>query len=124
MSVKSKPTHIGAGHPRFHEILDELGDLHDRKNHDYAAGSKQGPLGNFHRTSTIMSLYPGMDWDSAFGVAMSYMLKQLDAALVLRSQNRDSVTGEPIPARLKDVATYSVIGMVIVEEEGNNGKDK
>jgi len=117
-------THVAekGGHPRFHEILGELSQLHNRKNHDYAAGGKQGPLGNFERTSTIMSLYPGMDWDSPFGVAMAYMLKQLDAAFILRAQKRKSITGEPIPARLKDVATYTVIGMVIAEEEENLGK--
>lgn len=112
------------GHPLFHKILDELGRVHDAKNYDYTAGTIGGPLSNFIRTSRIMKLYPGMDWNSEFGVAMAYMLKQLDAALTLRSQKRHSVTGEPIGMRLKDVAIYSVIGMILEAEETPYGADR
>jgi hypothetical protein len=108
------------GHPRFYELVKDITDLHDRKNTDYASGTKEGPLGNFERVSVITKLYPGFDWDSAFGVAMIYMLKQLDAAFTLRSQKRESVTGEGIATRLRDVTVYSLIGQILVEEE--NGK--
>ncbi len=111
---------MGGGHPRFYEILDQQAKLHNTKNTDYAKGGKQGALGNFVRVSSIMQLYPGMDWDSPFGVAICYMLKQLDAALILRSTKRDSITGEPIPARLLDVSTYSNIAMILVEEESTS----
>lgn len=115
-----KESEFKNGHPRFYEILKDLALLHERKNTDYAAGGVQGPLGNFERCATIMSLYPGMEWGTRIGVALAYMLKQLDAALMLLSQKRNSVTGEGVPERLKDVATYSVIGMVISEEESCN----
>ena len=105
------------GHPRFHEILRRQGELHDRKNTDYAAGGKQGPLGNFVRVSEIKRLYPGFDWSSAFGTAIDYMLKQLDAAFILYATGRKSITGEPIPARLMDVAVYANIAQIIYEEE-------
>lgn len=104
-------------HPRFHEILRRQGELHDRKNTDYAAGGKQGPLGNFIRVSAIKRLYPGFDWTSTFGTAMDYMLKQLDAAFILYATGRKSVTGEPISARLNDVSVYSNIGQIIYEED-------
>src|SRR5713226_5586376 len=94
-----------AGHPRFYEILDTMSELHSKKNHDYAAGGIQGALGNFERVSQITKLYPGFDWSSPFGVAMHYTLKQLDAAFILYSQKRESITGETIPERLKDIAT-------------------
>jgi hypothetical protein len=100
-------------------------DLHSRKNSDYAGGSESKPLGNFERVSIITKLYPGMDWDSPFGVALIYMLKQLDAALVLRSTKRESVTGEPVGSRLKDIANYAVIAMVLEEEErGQTPKER
>jgi hypothetical protein len=111
------------GHPKFHEYIEEIQSLHDRKNTDYAAGTKEGPLGNFTRVSQIEKLYPGFDWDSPFGVAMGYMLKQFDAAFTLRSQHRESVTGEGIAERLKDVAVYSIIGMVILNEEAQEAQD-
>ena len=110
-------TNRKTGHPRFYEILEEMAELHSKKNTDYAKGGIQGALGNFHRVSSIMQLYPGMDWDSPFGVAMCYMLKQLDAALILRSTKRDSITGEPIPSRLLDISTYTNIASILYEEE-------
>lgn len=105
------------GHPRFHEIIQNMSDLHDRKNTDYAAGTAEGPLGNFMRCSQIMRLYPGMDWTSPFGVCIAFMLKQFDAGLTLKAQNRASVTGEPVIARLTDIAVYTVIGMILDEVE-------
>jgi len=111
------------GHPRFYELLEQYAKLHSRKNTDYAKGGKQGPLGNFSRVSSIMSLYPGMDWDSSFGVALCYMLKQLDAALILRSTKRESIAGEPIPIRLADVAVYATIARIIWEEETGFNKE-
>src|SRR5262245_16705281 len=115
VEVKSGASLRKHGHPRVFEIYDQLADLHDRKNKDYASGMEQGPLGNFERVAAIASLYKGMDWDSPFGVALFYALKQLDAALVLRATKKRSVTGEPIPERLKDVANYAVIAMVLAE---------
>jgi hypothetical protein len=109
-----------AGHPEFHRIIRSMQELHAAKNADYADGMKEGPLGNFNRTSSIQRLYPGMDWSSPFGVAMSYMLKQLDAAFVLKSARKESVTGEPVKSRLFDIAVYSVLGIILDEEERLN----
>lgn len=111
-----KPTAKG-GHPRFHEIVQKMSDLHDKKNTDYAAGTLEGPLGNFARCSQIMRLYPGMDWASPFGVCIAFMLKQFDAGLTLKAQKRASVTGEPVAARLTDIAVYTVLGMILDEAE-------
>jgi len=104
------------GHPRVHEILAGLSVLHERKNTDYATGGIQGPLGNFERVSKIMALYVGMQWDTPIGVALCYLLKQFDAALMLLSTKRESINGEGVRERLQDVASYSVLGMVINEE--------
>lgn len=105
------------GHPRFYEILEEQADLHSRKNTDYAAQGVQGPLGNFGRVAQIMALWPGMDWSTPFGVAICYALKQVDAAMMLASTGRESITGEPVPSRLNDVAVYTNIARIIWEEE-------
>lgn len=114
--MESKESSDKGGHPRFYQIIESLSDLHNRKNTDYAKGMNEGPLGNFHRTATIQALYPNMDWATPFGVAMAYMLKQLDAAMVLKSTKRDSVTGEPITDRMKDVAVYAILLMILDEE--------
>lgn len=107
----------GYGDPRFYAILHEVAKLHSQKNYDYAKGSKQGHLGNFYRSSIIKRLYPGFDWTSPFGTAIDFMLKQLDAALLLYATNRKSVTGENIAVRLRDVTVYSVIAAILYSEE-------
>ncbi len=98
---------IKNGDPRFYEILDELATLHSQKNADFSGGKNS--YVNFQHVSTIMGLYPGMDWASPLGVAMVYALKQLDAALMLASTQRKSETGEPISSRMRDIAVYAVI---------------
>ena len=103
---------------RFHELLTEIGALHNSKNLDYAGGCVQGPLGNFDRVSNIVSAYPSsVEWSSPAGVALTYMLKQLDAALVLFTTQKQSVTGEGLRERLLDVACYAIIIMQLIERE-------
>ena len=106
-----KQTH--GGDPRFYQLLEEFKELHSRKNTDYSKGGKQGHLGNFIRVSEIKKLYPGLDLSSPLGTAIDYMLKQLDAALILYSTHRESVTGEGIEERLKDVAVYAILGILL-----------
>lgn len=108
------PINIHLGHPRFHEILQEMADLHNRKNHDYAAGGK--PTGNFDRVSSLLTRYPGFPVATPYGVAMVYLLKQLDAALWLLSQKHESQTGEDVGQRLRDVACYAVLAELMYEE--------
>ncbi|KKK90947.1 hypothetical protein LCGC14_2717890 [marine sediment metagenome] len=107
----------GYGDPRFYALLEKESILHGAKNKDYAQGGKQGHLGNFTRTSAIKRLYPGFDWSSPFGTAIDYMLKQFDAAMILYSVGRRSVTGENIPERLQDVSVYSKIASLLWEDE-------
>ena len=107
----------GYGDPRFYNLLRKMAILHGSKNKDYAQGGKQGHLGNFTRVSAIKKLYPDFDWSSPFGTAIDYMLKQLDAAMILYSVNRESVTGENIPERLQDVAIYSGIATLLWQDE-------
>lgn len=111
------------GHPRFYEILDSLGKLHSEKNHDYAAGGD--PLGNFKRRAEFYSRYPGLDLSDPIVVTVIDALKQLDAALWLLS-NKHTAKVEGISKRLKDVAVYSIIAMVLDEEKrgGEMKEDK
>ena len=105
------------GDPRFYDLLRQIGELHGRKNTDYTKGSLQGHLGNFHRSSSFKRLYPGFDWTTSFGTAIDFMFKQLDATMVLYSTRRESVTGESIPERLRDVAVYALIGALLFQDE-------
>src|SRR3990167_3070516 len=107
----------GYGDPRFYKILESVAKLHASKNQDYAKGSLQGHLGNFIRTSQFKRMYPGFDWTSPFGTAIDFMFKQLDAAMILYSTRRKSITGEGINVRMRDVTVYSVIAPILWSEE-------
>jgi hypothetical protein len=106
------------GHPRFYDLLQEAGELHNKKNFDYADGGEQGPLGNFRRIAAIKALYPPtFDWAGPTGVALTYMLKQLDAALMLHTTGKTSKTGEGMTERLKDIANYALLAIILAEDE-------
>lgn len=107
---------LKGGHPKFYQILNELAELHSRKNTDYAKGGKQGALGNFHRVSEFKQMYPNFDWTSSFGTAIDFMLKQLDALMILAATKRKSITGEPVEARLNDIIVYATIARILWEE--------
>ena len=102
------------GHPRFVKILLEEAQLHSDKNHDYAAGGNA--LGNFQRVSAIKKLYPGFPDDEPHGVALNFMLKQLDAvmwSLAKGTQLKVEGTG----SRLMDIAVYAVLCRIMLEEK-------
>jgi len=106
------------GHPMFYTILDELKDLHSRKNRDYAMGGS--PLGNFQRRADLYSHYPGLDLSDRTVVAIVDAMKQLDAALWLLS-NKHKAEVEGVTDRLKDVAVYSVLAMIMrIEDKKEN----
>lgn len=101
------------GHPKFIELCISEMDLHSRKNHDYASGGH--PLGNFYRRAAIYRLYPNLDLGDPSVVAMVDLMKQLDAALWMKSQ-RTRAKVEDVPTRMKDVSIYSKIDMLLEED--------
>jgi len=101
------------GHPRFLDlILDEI-RLHSDKNHDFAKGGN--PLGNFNRVGAILRLYKGLDPGDPVVVAVSFMLKQLDASLWMLSQGYAAKV-EGHAERWRDIAVYAKIISILIEE--------
>ena len=101
------------GHPRFYELLKELSELHSKKNYDYSHGGD--PLGNFYRRADDYSMYPGLDLSDPAVVALVDLKKQLDAVLWSYSQKHELKVEGRI-SRLKDIAVYSVLAMILEEE--------
>jgi len=101
------------GHPRFYEIVEELKRLHSDKSRQYA--SKGDPLGNFRRTGQMIAkmLKPGID--PTLASCLSLVSKQIDAIYDIVGEGKVG-TVESLHDKLRDVAVYSVITMVIVEE--------
>lgn len=102
------------GHPRVYQILEELAGLHSEKNHDYASGGD--PLGNFKRRGAIYAMYPGLDLSDPAVIALVDAMKQLDAALWLLS-NKHTAKIEGLGGRLRDIAVYAVLSVVLDEEK-------
>lgn len=102
------------GHPGYVRLTLEELQLHNTKNHDFAKGGNL--LGHFYRVSTIKKLYPGFDWESPFGVAISDTLKQFDAMLHMRAQKIEAKV-EALPSRLKDMVVYNKLAILLLEEE-------
>ena len=93
------------GHPRFYEILEELRDLHDRKNNNYAEDSD--PLSNL-RECERMGLPPYMGVFVRLGDKYSRIAEL--------AKGKPDLVGESIFDTLKDNAIYSILGMILYEE--------
>ena len=90
---------------RFHEILAELGALHDKKAADY--GRDDDPLANVRATS---------EWNVAPWVGA--MIRLTDKVRRLQSLARKgSLVNESAADSLRDIAVYSVIALILLEEE-------
>jgi predicted RNA-binding Zn-ribbon protein involved in translation (DUF1610 family) len=109
------------GHPSFLDITFKELQLHNDKNHDYAAGGR--PLGNFERVASILSLYPNFPINKPVGVCIAFMLKQFDAALWMLSNGHEAKV-EGVEKRLEDVHVYAKIARCILIDEENAGEKK
>ena len=102
------------GHEDYLKLTEDELQLHSEKNHDYTRGGD--PLGNFNRVSAIKKLYPGLDWTTPTAVAISFMLKQFDAALWQLAQHFEGNV-ENIDTRLRDAHIYIKIARILHGEE-------
>lgn len=101
------------GHPLFYQIVEELKDLHSEKNRQYA--TKEGPLANFERTGRMISkfLKPGIN--PTLASCLSLVSKQIDGIYELVGEQKQN-TVDSLEDKLRDVAVYSVIAMIINRE--------
>jgi hypothetical protein len=89
---------------RFHTILKELGDLHDKKGADYGRGDD--PFANVRASSEW-----GMPaWVGAM-VRATDKLRRLQTFAV-----KGSLSNEGVEDSLRDLAVYSIIALVLFEE--------
>lgn len=94
------------GHPDFIKFaLTEIA-LHSEKNRDYAGGGN--PLGNFERVSKILALYPGLSPSDPSVVALTYLLKHLDAVLWQLAKGNQPGLDSRVE-RMLDISVYAKI---------------
>jgi hypothetical protein len=101
LQVEEAPRH---GSPRFHEILNELGALHDKKQKDY--GTAADPFANV-RGSKEWGVDP---WVGA-------LIRATDKLRRLQKFARyGELANEAVEDSFRDLAVYAIIGLVLYEE--------
>ena len=95
------------GHPRFYEILEQMKELHSRKNHDYAGTAD--PLKNL-RACKRLELEPFM------GVMVRLQDKWSRLEEFVKS-GQLMVKNESVIDTLMDSAVYSVLAIILYEEQ-------
>ena len=95
---------MSKGSARFHEILRELGELHDLKQQDY--GTEEDPFANV-RGSSEWGIVP---WQGA-------MIRATDKVKRLQKYARvGKLANESVEDGFRDLAVYAIIALVLFEE--------
>lgn len=93
-----------AGDPRFHALLKEIGDLHDKKQQDY--GIQTDPFANVRGSS---------DWGVSPWVGA--MIRANDKVKRLQKYARDGqLANESARDSFMDLAVYALIALVLHDE--------
>lgn len=94
------------GDPRFYQLLEEIAELHSRKNHDY---SKQGePLSNFNRARSF-----GIEPWKGILVRMSDKWSRIEELSKGKTPKNESLRDSLI-----DNAVYSLLCVLLLEDAG------
>ena len=101
------------GHPAFYKLLDDMAELHSRKNHDYAGTSD--PLKNL-RACVRLDLEPFM------GVMVRLQDKWSRLEEFVKS-NELMVKNESVIDTLMDNAVYSLLAIILYQEQLAGKKD-
>ena len=96
------------GDPRFHAVLKEIAELHDRKQDDY--GKLEDPLANFRGA---------LGWGIPAWVGA--LVRAGDKIIRLQRFARDgNLTNENAEDSLLDLAVYAIIALVLFREGRQN----
>lgn len=100
---QTKPRHPAS--QRFHELLHEIGELHDRKQADY--GTPEDPFANVRSSS---------DWGMPSWVGA--MVRATDKIRRLQTYARfGKLLCESVRDAFLDLAVYALIALVLFDEE-------
>lgn len=94
------------GHPRFHQLLEELGDIHSRKSAGYSG--KENPLSNFYGSAKF-----GVSPFLGCLVRLSDKFNRLTN--IVKDESLEMVN-ESIVDTLMDLAAYALIAIILLED--------
>lgn len=112
MRAKKRLQYKTMVNPKFQKILDEMAELHSNKNSNYA--SKEDFLSNFKRVERI-----GISPLKSCIVRMSDKWERI---MNLLGGEKDNV-GESVRDTLIDLAVYSIIAILLIEEQKNDNNN-
>ncbi len=97
------------GHPRFYELIQQMADLHSRKNHDYAGDD---PLSNLRASEEIgIPAWKGI---------LVRLMDKWGRLKTFAKTGTFEVKDESVVDTLMDNAVYSLLCIIVLEE----GKEK
>lgn len=99
---------VVGGSPRYLALLDEMRDLHIRKNAGYAGVGNSDPWINFRGAE-------GFGVDPLRGILVRMSDKYIRIQNLLRDPDNDKV-GESIRDTLMDLSAYALIAICVMEE--------
>lgn len=100
------------GHPRFYELLEEIADVHSRKNFNYAESGN--PLSNLKSSEKYFNIPAHM----GTAVRMADKWERLCQLL----KGKEDVVGESLIDTLKDLAVYCLLETILLEEGKKKSK--
>lgn len=109
------------GHPAFYEVVEEIADLHEEKNRQYA--TVDDPLGNFTRTGQMTRKLIKEGIPPAIANCLIFMSKQVDGVYEIVGENKKD-TVDSLEDKLLDIAVYSIIGIIQIREARAKAKSK
>ena len=101
-----KKNKIRGGHPRFYELLDEIADLHERKNNGYAKDND--PLSNLRVAESF-----GIEAYKGVLIRLSDKWSRIQEL----SKGKQDQVGESLKDTLMDMSIYSLLAIVLLEEK-------
>jgi hypothetical protein len=107
MDIPKTTVLTAGGHPRFNELLIELSKLHAKKNSDYA---NDKPLSNFQECENF-----GVSAPLGILVRLSDKWSRIKSII---KKGSTEVKDESLLDTLKDMAAYSLLTIILMEESG------
>jgi hypothetical protein len=107
---ESRTAYTPEGVPRYHELLEEIRQIHIDKNKAYSTGDDK--MGNFHR-SRRLGPKPGLLPSLGILNRMQDKWSRVESL----SQGVPDVVNESMEDTLKDLANYALLAIICLEEE-------
>jgi len=97
------------GHPQFYVIVEELKELHSRKNRDYA---QKDPLSNLK-----MCERGGLP---AWKGVIVRLTDKISRLLTFMEREKYAVNDESVEDSFRDTAVYAILGLILYQEAKND----